>query len=275
VPGPYDGMSFFIGEVNLVIIGIALIFILFKFSKLTNILKKIVIWSLVLIFSSVVMMNFRSTWLWERIPLIAYFQFPWRFLTLITFSSSLLVVVISKIKYSKVLAVLIIILSLAINYNRFRPHDFLARDDSYFINRYIPVPAPSSEYMTLEEEYLRLPKATMVRPKQVYPRVYPIDGIKNLNLENSLDAKFVTENNKSTIFNYNKYFFPGWQGIIDGKKITLSAGEPYGQIEFTVPKGKHDIVIQYRETTTKRILDYLSLMTIVGCVFVGIRKKVV
>ena len=43
---------------------------------------------------SFLMMNFRSTWLWTHVPLLPYFQFPWRFLTVITFGSSLLVILI-------------------------------------------------------------------------------------------------------------------------------------------------------------------------------------
>jgi hypothetical protein len=277
VPGPYDGMSFFIGEVNLVVIGVVLIYTIFRFSKISLLNKKILIWSLFLMTASMIMMNFRSFWLWKNIPLIAYFQFPWRFLTMIVFGSSLLVILIKNFKYSKILAVLIIIVSMAFNISRFRPHDFLNRNDSYYINRYIPVPAPSSEYLGLQEEYLRLPKVTQIRPKEVYTRIYPENSaIKNIILINSLDAKFNSDSDSELVLNYNKYYFPGWEGLIDGKKLNLTSGTPYGQIQFSIPSGKHEIVIKYKETIFNRLLDWLSLLTIIGCfyfVFTG-RSKV-
>jgi hypothetical protein len=127
VPGPYDGMSFFIGEINLIVLIITTLYLVFRFSKISVMIKKISIWCLFLVIISVFMMNFRSTWFWKNIPLIAYFQFPWRFLTMIVLASSLLVVLIKNFKYSKLLAVIIIVVSIAINTPRFRPHDFLAR----------------------------------------------------------------------------------------------------------------------------------------------------
>ncbi|MDD2482711.1 MAG: hypothetical protein PHE32_02535 [Candidatus Shapirobacteria bacterium] len=274
VPGPYDGMSFFIGEVNLVVIGIVLLYAIFHFSKISLLNKKILTWSLFLIAAAMVMMNFRSSWLWKNIPLIAYFQFPWRFLTMIVFGSSLLVVLIKNFKYAKVLAVLIIMVSIGLNISRFRPHDFLNRDDSYYINRYIPVPTPSEEYLGLQEEYLRLPKTTETRPKEVYARIYPENSaVKNITLINSLDAKFTIESESELTLNYNKYYFPGWKGLIDGKKLNLTSGTPYGQIQFTIPSGKHEIIIKYRETIFNRLLDGLSLLTVVSCFYFVFSKK--
>lgn len=276
VPGPYDGMSFFIGEINLIVLIVATIFMIFRFSKISLKIKKVSIWSLFLVVVSVFMMNFRSYWFWEHIPLIAYFQFPWRFLTMIVFASSLLVILIKNFKYSNILAVVIIMASMIINTPRFRPHDFLNRDDSYYINRYIPVPTPSEEYLTLQEEYLRLPKTTEIRPTQIYDRVYPIsEKIKNMTLVNSLEAKFTTDSESELVLNYNKYYFPGWEGFIDGEKLNLTAGKPYGQIQFLVPNGKHEITIKYEETILNKILDLITLSTIIFCFYlVFARSKV-
>ena len=277
VPGPYDGMSFFVGEINLIVLIVTTIFIIFRFSKISLKIKKISIWSLFLVAASVFMMNFRSYWFWENIPLIAYFQFPWRFLTMIVFASSLLVILTKNFKYSNILAVIIIIVSMVINTPRFRPHDFLNRDDSYYINRYIPVPTPSEEYLTLQEEYLRLPKTTAVRPTQIYDRVYPVsEAIKNMTLVNSLEAKFMTDSESELVLNYNKYYFPGWEGFIDGEKLNLTVGKPYGQIQFLVPNGKHEITIKYEETVLNKILDLITLSTIIFCFYlVFARSKVI
>ncbi|MFA6185067.1 MAG: 6-pyruvoyl-tetrahydropterin synthase-related protein [Candidatus Shapirobacteria bacterium] len=276
VPGPYDGMSFFVGEINLIVLIVATIFIIFRFSKISLKIKKISIWSLFLVVVSVFMMNFRSYWFWEHIPLIAYFQFPWRFLTMIVFASSLLVILIKNFKYSNILAVIIIMVSMVINTPRFRPHDFLNRDDSYYINRYIPVPTPSEEYLTLQEEYLRLPKTTEIRPTQIYDRVYPVsEAIENITLVNSLETKFITDSESELVLNYNKYYFPGWKGFIDGEKLNLIASKPYGQIQFLVPNGKHEITIKYEETILNKILDLITLSTIIFCFYlVFARSKV-
>jgi hypothetical protein len=272
VAGNYDDMSFFIGEVNLIVLGLAIIYFIIKIRKLSFSIRQLIIWCLLLVVVSIIMMNFRSHWLWDKIPLIAYFQFPWRFLTMVVFGSSLMTVVFYKSRFYKIIAVFVIILSISINYQRFRPHDYLERSDSYYINRYIPVPTPSEEYLGLEEEYLRLPKMTKIRPKQVYSRIFPEDYISNIYLSNTTDARFTTESDNILTLNYNKYYFPGWEGLIDGERLVMTSGNPYGQVQFTIPSGKHEVVIMYRETGRNRILDWVSLTTVIGCLWVGLKK---
>ena len=273
VPGNYDTMSFFIGEVNLFIIGMSIVLLIKSFKSKTLNLGIVWWWCLALVMLAMVMMNFRSFWIWEHFPLIAYFQFPWRFLTLIVFGSSILVTTITTRKNYKIWSGLVIILAIGFNYYRFRPNDFLNRDDSYYINRYIPIPSPSNEYLNLKEEYLRLPKATEVRPKNIYSRVFP-ESLETPYIKpiNHLDTELSTDSDKSLTFNYNKYYFPGWEAIMDNKKLKLWAGEPYGQIQFDVPDGKHEILIRFRETFNNRIWDIGSMLTIVGCIYLLARR---
>jgi hypothetical protein len=273
VPGNYDTMSFFIGEVNLFIIGMSIVFLIKSFKSKTLKLGIVWWWCLALVLLAMVMMNFRSFWIWEHFPLIAYFQFPWRFLTLIVFGSSILVTTITTQKNYKIWSGLIIILAIGFNYYRFKPNDFLNRDDSYYINRYIPIPSPSNEYLNLKEEYLRLPKATEVRPKNIYSRVFP-ESLETSYIKpiNHLDTALTTDSGKSLSLNYNKYYFPGWEAIMDNKKLKIWAGEPYGQIQFDVPDGKHEILIRFRETLVNRIWDIGSMLTIVGCIYLAARR---
>ena len=273
VPGNYDTMSFFIGEVNLLIMGMSIVLLIKSFKSKTLKLGIVWWWCLALILLAMVMMNFRSFWIWEHFPLIAYFQFPWRFLTLIVFGSSILVTTITTQTHYKIWCGLIIILAIGFNYYRFKPNDFLNRDDSYYINRYIPIPSPSNEYLDLKEEYLRLPKTTKIRPEQVYTRVFPESSeILNIKAINHLDTALTTDSGKSLTLNYNKYYFPGWEAIMDNKKLKLWAGEPYGQIQFDVPDGKHEILIRFRETLVNRIWDIGSMLTIMGCIYLAARR---
>lgn len=273
VPGNYDTMSFFIGEVNILIIGISMVLLIKNLKSKKLKLGVVWWWCLSLILLAMVMMNFRSFWIWDIFPLIAYFQFPWRFLTLIVFGSSILVTTIATQKHYKIWSGLIIILAIGFNYDRFKPNDFLNRDDSYYINRYIPIPSPSSEYLNLKEEYLRLPKATEIRPTQIYDRIFNggEESIKIIPI-NSLETRVTTDSINKITLNYNKYYFPGWEAIMDNNKLKLWAGYPYGQIQFDVPEGKHEILIRFKETFGNRIWDIVSMLTIVGCIYLAVRR---
>lgn len=252
VPGPYDGMSFFLGTFNIVLVVLALVF----FKKL----NKVSFWALGLIFVSLFMMNFRSTFLWQNLPLVPYFQFPWRFLSLTTFATSILVIVLDKFKHSKHLGLAIIVGAIALNFSYFKPHDFLGRGDEYYINKYIPTPEASEEYLKTQEEYLRLPKETEKRPDKVSPYL-------------GLDSSFEVDYGQDLAFNYYKYYFPGWQVKIDGKKVKAHAGKPYGQVQFNVPAGKHFIEVSFKETQFRKILDMVSLLSLIGALVLIVRKK--
>jgi len=245
VPGPYDGMSFFLGAINIILIILALI--LFKR------LNKITVWALIMVAVSIVMMNFRSTFLWQHIPLIPYFQFPWRFLSLTTFATSIFVISLTNFKFGKYVGIVIILAAIILNFTDFKPHDFLGRTDAYYLDRYIPVPVASEEYLKTGEEYLRLPKATEKRPTAVSPNV-------------SLDSTFEVNTSIPKTIDYYKYDFPGWIAKVDGKEVNISAGKPYGQIEFQVPAGKHTIKVAFQETPLRAVFDLVSLLGLAAAV---------
>lgn len=255
VPGPYDGMSFYMGTANL----IALIIAPFFFFK--SRFKRLYVWVYLSLAISVFMMNFRSTLIWEKIPLLPYFQFPWRFLTITTLISS---TIVSQINIPRKFLPLFVVPILFIAASVFRPHDFLNRSDGYFLNRYVPFPTASDDYRLTQEEYLRLPKATVHRPADTFPVVSSM-YVSNFQAINSLDSAFVTASQAPLILSYNKYNFPGWQVRIDNRQVNIRSGNPYGQVIFTVPAGAHSVYVSYQETGLHLALDMISLTGFILC----------
>jgi uncharacterized membrane protein YfhO len=159
------------------------------------------------------------------------------------------------------------LLTLGINYNYFKPHDFLERMDSYYINRYIPIPIPSSDYLTLQEEYLRLPLATEKRPNKVYPLIFSDSPINFTVLStDGLNAKIQTTTTSEQLVYYNKYYFPGWTASVDGKQAVIMAGFPFGQISLDLPKGGHIVEFRFNELNYKLVLDTISLVVLVSLI---------
>lgn len=260
VPGPYDGMSFFLGSVNIGVLILGIISSLLFWSKLSKDKKIILTWVFICLSSSVFLMNFRSSFLWSNLPLLPYFQFPWRFLIMTTFSIPIFVIVLEKLPFKRVIPFFLITLTLITSASYFRPQDFLGRLDKYFLNRYIPTPTASQEYKKTQEEYLRLPKGTQIRPDKNYPRVSSDDmSIKASVNTNGLNAVLNVESDRGTIINYNKYLFPGWIVRIDNKVSKIEEGSPFGQIKINVPGGAHIVEVTFEETLFKKILDAISL----------------
>lgn len=265
VPGPYDGMSFFIGISSLVVIVLGTGIFIYNLKRFSREKRILLFWALGVFIFSFFMMNYRSTFIWKAIPFIAYFQFPWRFLALIVFSSSIFVLSFEKLRYVKIISYLLIAVSIVFGLTYFKPSEFLHRFDDYYLNRYIPYPVASQEYKKIGEEYLRLPLALEVRPDKNYPALFGSGfTLKTFNKPNSLDLIASVEVGKDyTVINYNKYNFPGWTTYLDGKRIDHVSGAPFGQISFTVPKGVHDVKIVFQETPPKKVLDLVSLVSVI------------
>ena len=260
VPGPYDGISFFLGISNLAVIILGLLSLVYFWNKYSKDQRIILIWGLICFLSAVFLMNYRSSFLWKTLPLLPYFQFPWRFLILTTFVTPFFLIALEKIGKNNLITVSVVALTLITSASYFRPQDFLGRTDEYFINRYIPNPLASEEYKKTQEEYLRLPKNTQIRPDRNYPKATGDNmSIKTIINENDLNSILNVESDKGTIINYNKYFFPGWSVKIDEKESPAYAGSPFGQLAFFVGPGSHTVKVAFEETAFKKILDAISL----------------
>ncbi len=262
VPGPYDGMSFFLGTVHILMIVLGISLSISFWKKFNKNIKILLIWVFLSLSAVFFIMNYRSSFLWSNIPLLPYFQFPWRFLILTTFAIPLLIVVFDKFKHKYSISLLIIIITLITGWSYFRPQDFLGRQDVYYLNRYIPTPTASLEYLKIQEEYLRLPKNTDKRPDRNYPLVFIDNGlIKQVSRINDLDVLIRTEATSVATLNYSKYLFPGWVAEIDGQKTETLAGKPFGQITVNVASGSHTVKIIFEETNFKRFLNAISLVS--------------
>lgn len=267
VPGPGDGMSFYMGLSNWSIVLVATFLLAKWFKKIETVRRVLLIWATGSFLITILMMNYRSTFIWNFLPLLPYFQFPWRFLIMSTFLMPLFLIIFEKSKYSKQIALGIVLITILLQWSYFRPQDFLGRRDDYYLNRYIPYPNASFDYTQTKEEYLRLPKNAIARPDQLYPRVFPeSENIKVAEL-NSLDAKIETDFKSKQRVNYNKYYFPGWVANLDGQQIKIKPGSPFGQITTDVSPGVHLLEISFREVSWKMVLDLLSLGGLLLAVF--------
>ncbi len=275
VAGPYDGMSFFLGISSVVVLILGTLLTLIFWKKYNTEQKTVLSWVIFSLLIVFFMMNFRSTIAWDNLPLLPYFQFPWRFLMMTTLFIPVLVITLERLKFNKWIVLSLIVLTIGINYSYFRPQDFLGRTDGYFLNKYIPFPSASEEYNKNQEEYLRLPKDTLVRPDKVYSIFFDQDGNKILEANQKSATEFMAESsfNRETYVNVSKYYFPGWKASVDGKDVEIKAGSPFSQISMMVPSGTHTLRVHFVETINKLLLDIVSVMSFGVLLFLVFRSK--
>ncbi|MBI2613506.1 MAG: hypothetical protein HYW62_01945 [Candidatus Levybacteria bacterium] len=142
VAGCIDGLSFKIGKLHIIVslIAIALVFIATR-NKNYNSYK----YYILLAFSGFVISIFFtleiSKPIWETIPVMAFFQYPWRFLLLASFFSSLiagsLVLLLSQFKVKPFLiALLLVFILLFFNIKLFNPQTILHKPVADYTSEY-------------------------------------------------------------------------------------------------------------------------------------------
>lgn len=286
--GPNDGMSFQIGAVNLLVISLSIIGFhwLFLRKKLTKGLIPLYVWGFVSLLAILFLMNIRSNFWWEKIPLLAYFQFPWRFLILTTFLTSFLVGFLEhlpipkKVKYA--LGLVILVAAPLLTFRYFQPEKiFPQRTDDYFMNFYFALKTRdgykkeiSQNYLQNTEEYLRLPLGTEIRPNFVPSAKIEIEeGVISFEEKSAINFE---GNYKSTIptrIKFHQYNYPGWQVLIDDKEVPIESGKPYGDVLINAPAGEYRFAIRFQETALRLFADLLSLSVLIFSLILIVRRK--
>lgn len=276
LPGPYDGFSFQIGIVNLLVFLSGLGLILF-FGKTFKDRKKLYIgfWGVASFLIMLFMMNIRSYPIWKFLPFHDFIQFPWRLLSFTTFFTAILAgILVDKLRgrWRSIVGIFIIALSIGLTFNYFKPSQiFYKTDDQYlsrfFANRSIEgqTSAIAEGYREYSEDYLLLPKTVEKKPNFLPTAKITSDSAEVSDIQEKSAVSFSAnvDAQKDTNVNYYSLYFPGWVVKVDGKQVETFPEEPYGQAAFRVPAGLHKIDIAFQETPLRRAFDYVSLAALI------------
>ncbi|MEZ4514540.1 MAG: hypothetical protein R3C62_21920 [Chloroflexota bacterium] len=70
------------------------------------------------------------------------------------------------------------------------------------------------------------------------------------------------------------FAFPGWVATVDGQPVPITPSEPDGLITFPVPAGRHDIAVSWRSTPVRTVLVGVSVLALAVALVVSNRLSV-
>ncbi|MGE5041792.1 MAG: 6-pyruvoyl-tetrahydropterin synthase-related protein [Candidatus Levyibacteriota bacterium] len=235
-------MSFQIGVANLLVVGIVLFALLFKKNKKGKVLPIFFLgWFFLLFF----LITPFSSGIWTIISPMNYFQFPWRFLSLVILCSSILAGYATTLIRKKVFAIFLLVIVLLTTYSYAHPAYFMQRTDNYY----------------------------MTRPNFIYGTNSIGDGFQTrwLNQQKSLPEKNLNEvvgkstyhaysltRNRGGIAVFDIAYFPNWMGYIDGKKVAVK--NLNGKVSLEIPSGKHLVELRLEDTFVRSAGKLLSFV---------------
>lgn len=263
-PGRVDGMSFSVGKIHLLMVGVALMGAIF-WKKKKN-------WFGIGGFLLAIFLTTKYSYVfWQLIPQMAFVQYPWRFLIFAVFFSSLLAGFISKLSLKSVvlyrsIVIGVLILLLLVNARRFWPQEQTSIDYFKPMNVKWVVSNISNEY---------LPKGFPVPKKEsevAWEKLVILSGDVKIRNEDFKSHKYFFEIDslgQSEIL-VNTAYFSGWKVWIDDEEILPEIYE--GKIKLAFLDGQHQVRLKFTNTYIRILANIISLITIIVYIFV-VRKK--
>lgn len=280
IPGCIDGISFRVGKLHLLFTALSVFPALYLFRK--EKLKSFVLTTGIILFTGTIfLMTKQSNFIWEKIPYMDFFQYPWRFLLVSSFISSFLtgslVYLASKYQIEKyrilfLLFYLAIIVSSVFLYSKlFVPQNYLNKSSESYTNLY------SLNWTTskISDEYLPKTFKTPDSYDEIIKQKITGENIKVSNVVSrtgviSAQVNSVGENE----IIIHKPFFPAWNYYLNDKKIEVKEVE--NGVSLMISDGDNKIVGKFEQTGVEVIANAFSLCGIL-ILFVGIiyakRKK--
>lgn len=196
-----------------------------------------------------------SLWVWQKMPLMNFFQFPWRFLSLeILFASFLAggILVISK-RFRKTLAVFLIFFVFIFGIGYAKPPYYFNRDDIYYISRPNFISGTNSPGNAFNTIWLnKVPEKSKEKLK--------FNGVVSIKTLNTTSYSFDTVSENDQTLKINTAYFPGWTAYLDGKKIQVKNNN--GLISIFIPRGIHNVQVNFKNTAVRNIAMLISLASV-------------
>lgn len=293
--GDEDDMSFMLGATHWVtffVTGLLLMIVLFsKYLKgFTVLLEKenfegkkkmwLILSSIVFSFGflfSLFMTHVRSAFIWEEISLLAFTQFPWRFLGVSIFFVSLfggLLIYLLKERLRLFVALVIVVVTIFVNIGYFRPDIYYYDATDY---GYIDDVFQSEE--RIPRDYVPRTTIDVQRPHLATPEFQLGSGLITNFKYNAKQASFsVYSASESAIVEVPVTYFPGWKIVSPNDAIMLET-DKYGLIRIELfGAGSKEVVLYFGDTPIRTLGNILSGITFSGLLIFGlfrlIKKKV-
>ena len=264
-PQQEDTISFQIGWPHWFIVFLSLPFIIFYIVKK----KKFDLGLLLSLFMffvfvfSIFMIHNKSAFIWERIPILSFTQFPWRFLSLSIFSSSIIGgFFISRlaglgVKNFRWFFIFMVLLTIFLNYRYFRPERFFKTSDKEMLS------GESLRIMQKGSINDYLPVGALVPDSPAPLQVSSVDdSIVVSNFNRKTDSwSFLVKAEREGKVEVPVFNFPVWE-VKSGNKFLNHETSDKGLVVVSLPRGEYTVEGKLVDTRVRRISNWISLLSL-------------
>lgn len=225
---------------------------------------------------SLFLMTTYSQFIYEIATILKKFQFPWRFLSLTVFASSVItamsLLIIKKLAIKKAILVIGVILLLVFSKESFVTAGNYVRPDTFYEGIY------EGTTDTGESSPIWSIRFMEQRPLG-YSQVIEGDAvIKNINRTSTKHSYEINVKSPNVRIRENTIYFPGWNVYNGNNSLAVEYQDPSnrGLITYNLPKGIHDVEVKFEDTKVRSLSNLITITTflliIIGFVILRFKK---
>lgn len=202
-----------------------------------------------------------SDFIWNRVVILQNFQFPWRFLVITVFTTSVLgALVVSKIPTKvQMLAVLISsILALFLSKDYWHAQGYLQKPENFFTSVYSSTTDTGESAPIWSVRFMEKRAKAPVEVISGEALVRPLQ-------RNATRHTYQVYAKDTASFRENTLYFPGWKVLVDSKMVDIKFQDPNnrGLITFSVNSGKHVVEVIFEETKLRLFSNLISAFSLI------------
>lgn len=213
----------------------------------------------------------KSSFIWEKLPILFYLQFPWRFLTdsifLLSILGSVAVFFVAQINknYAKIFAAVVLIGIFVLHAQFFQPKEWFGiSDKDKFSGPFWEKQLTISifDYLPI---YAKLPPNKKAPP---LPEILDGEATFTSYKKGSNYQIGKVEVQKEAVVRLPLFDFPGMEVTIDGEKVSHRHDDCrkqeycLGLITFNIKEGKHIIKAKLTDTPVRNISNIITIVSI-------------
>lgn len=215
-----------------------------------------------------------SQWVWDVAPLLHYTLYPWRQLGLASlFIAVLVAAAVPRQPHWLLMVGLTLLLFIPAVPWLYPPREPLAEQLALPDVARAEIPPLFIGTTTLGEFLPRwveqLPNTTALQQKLLAgenpDRLLVPAGVQVTRLaDNPLAAAYQLTLTEPVTLTYQQFYFPGWQATLNGQSWPLTARQPYGLIELSLPAGQHTLDLTFGSTWPRQLGWLISTLSFLG-----------
>jgi hypothetical protein len=198
-----------------------------------------------------------SFFIWNVLGLGFFFQFPFRFLSLVVISSPFIVSWIIEYSSRKIIvSACFVMLALFCAFPVISGIRFVNRPEGYYTT--------NEATTTVKNEFMpRWVKKNSESRSLKRLEIYEGKGNIEVKSESTQRVTAEIEAKEPLVVQLNSVYYPGWGASLNGQSVAMEPSESLGLSHIQIPQGKYTLVTEFRETPFRFAADSISFIFLV------------